>query len=153
MAHCGGGDGPNTFDVLTPVMAWAESATTPGRIVASAGANGTVTRVFRKYVHERLGPALRVAGARDLRTYTFLPWTRYVHPTPGVCHDNPAFRRYHASVVMGAESRDAMAGLLTSEQVAGIVADQHTVLTAVHAYTLERRVPVVASPAGEPFRR
>ncbi|MFD9320839.1 hypothetical protein ACFWDQ_24735 [Streptomyces sp. NPDC060053] len=54
---------------------------------------------------------------------------------------------------MGAESRDAMVEPLTSEQVAGIVADQHTVLTAVHAYTVERGVPVVASPAGEPLRR
>ncbi|MFE7931509.1 hypothetical protein ACFU6S_22835 [Streptomyces sp. NPDC057456] len=51
------------------------------------------------------------------------------------------------------ESRDAMAGLLTSEQVAGLVADRRTVLTAVHACTVERGVPVVGSPAGEPFRR
>ncbi len=35
MAHCGGGLGPNTFDVLTPVMSWVESGTTPSRIVAS----------------------------------------------------------------------------------------------------------------------
>jgi feruloyl esterase len=36
MAHCGGGAGPNTVDVLTPVMAWAESGRTPGRITASS---------------------------------------------------------------------------------------------------------------------
>jgi feruloyl esterase len=36
MAHCGGGEGPNTFDVLTPVMAWVESGRQPGRIVASS---------------------------------------------------------------------------------------------------------------------
>ncbi|BCY12948.1 feruloyl esterase [Actinoplanes sp. L3-i22] len=35
MAHCGGGLGPNSFDVLTPVMNWVESGTAPGRIVAS----------------------------------------------------------------------------------------------------------------------
>jgi hypothetical protein len=34
MAHCGGGAGHNTFDVLTPVMAWVESGNQPGRIVA-----------------------------------------------------------------------------------------------------------------------
>ncbi|SDN19247.1 hypothetical protein SAMN04487981_10416 [Streptomyces sp. cf386] len=36
-----------------------------------------------------------------------------------------------------------MDDLLKSEQVAGIVADQQTVLTAVHAYTVERSVPVI----------
>jgi hypothetical protein len=45
MAHCGGGEGPNTFDVLTPVMAWVESGHRPGRIVASnVDASGAVTR-------------------------------------------------------------------------------------------------------------
>ena len=40
VAHCGGGEGPNTFDVLTPVMAWVESGRRPARIVA-AGATRT----------------------------------------------------------------------------------------------------------------
>lgn len=40
VAHCGGGAGPNNFDVLTPVMAWVESGSRPGRIVA-AGATRT----------------------------------------------------------------------------------------------------------------
>ncbi|WP_436529269.1 tannase/feruloyl esterase family alpha/beta hydrolase [Actinoplanes sp. HUAS TT8] len=35
MAHCGGGVGPNTFDVLTPVMSWVETGATPFKIVAS----------------------------------------------------------------------------------------------------------------------
>jgi hypothetical protein len=35
VAHCGGGEGPNTFDIVTSVMAWAESGTKPGKIVAS----------------------------------------------------------------------------------------------------------------------
>ncbi|MFF4250719.1 tannase/feruloyl esterase family alpha/beta hydrolase [Streptomyces sp. NPDC001663] len=44
VAHCGGGEGPNTFDVLTPVMAWTETATRPGKIIASKITNDTVTR-------------------------------------------------------------------------------------------------------------
>jgi tannase/feruloyl esterase len=44
VAHCGGGLGPNTFDVLTPLMAWVERGTPPGKIVASLVANGAVTR-------------------------------------------------------------------------------------------------------------
>ncbi|MER7922323.1 hypothetical protein ABTY96_04200 [Streptomyces sp. NPDC096057] len=98
---------------------------------------------FRKYVHDGIGPALHEAGAHDLRTYTFLPWSPLLHPTPGVSHDNPTFRRYHGCVVIGVDSREAMDELLKSEQVAGIVAHQHTVLTAVHAYTMERSVPVI----------
>lgn len=104
---------------------------------------GVSGRTFRRYVHDRIGPALQEAGALDLRTYTFLPWTPYVHPTLGVCHDNPTYRRYHAGVVIGANSRAAMDDLLKSAQVGGIVADQQAVLTAVHAYTVERSVPVI----------
>lgn len=49
VAHCGGGVGPNTFDVLTPVMAWVESGKVPGRIVASNVLAGTVTRTRPVY--------------------------------------------------------------------------------------------------------
>ena len=100
-------------------------------------------RAFRAYVHNGIGPAFREAGARDQRTYTFLPWSRFVHPTLGACHDNPTFRRYHGSVAIGADSRAAVDDLLKSEQVAGLVADQHMVLADVHAYTVERSVPVI----------
>ncbi|WAZ26205.1 tannase/feruloyl esterase family alpha/beta hydrolase [Streptomyces cinnabarinus] len=54
VAHCGGGAGPNTFDILTPVMAWAESATVPGRIVASNVSNGTVTRTRPVYPYPQV---------------------------------------------------------------------------------------------------
>jgi hypothetical protein len=49
VAHCGGGEGPNTFDILTPVMAWVESSRQPGRIVASSGAGSTVARTRPVY--------------------------------------------------------------------------------------------------------
>ncbi|XVV16271.1 tannase/feruloyl esterase family alpha/beta hydrolase [Actinoplanes sp. CA-131856] len=35
MAHCGGGEGPNSFDVLTPIMTWVESGRQPTGIVAT----------------------------------------------------------------------------------------------------------------------
>jgi hypothetical protein len=44
MAHCGGGEGPNTFDILTPVMAWVEGGRQPARIVATSVVGGAVTR-------------------------------------------------------------------------------------------------------------
>jgi hypothetical protein len=99
---------------------------------------------FCRFVHERIGPALLAAGAQDLRTYTFLPWSRFApHPTPGISHDNPTYRRYHGAVVFGTENRAAVDDLLGSAQVAALVADQHTALTAVHAFSVERSVPVI----------
>lgn len=45
VAHCGGGEGPNVFDVLTPLMAWTETGAKPGKIVASiVDVNGNATR-------------------------------------------------------------------------------------------------------------
>jgi feruloyl esterase len=35
MAHCGGGEGPNTFDMMSAITAWRENGQAPGRIVAS----------------------------------------------------------------------------------------------------------------------
>ena len=49
VAHCSGGAGPNTFDVLTPVMAWLESGRRPTKIVASSSTNGTVSRTRPVY--------------------------------------------------------------------------------------------------------
>jgi feruloyl esterase len=44
VAHCGGGEGPDQFDVLTPVMAWVEGNVVPGKIVASQMTNHVTTR-------------------------------------------------------------------------------------------------------------
>jgi hypothetical protein len=104
---------------------------------------GVRGRVFRSFVHERIGPALLAAGARDLRTYTFLPWTRLAHVSPGVAHDNPPEHRYQGMVMFGTENRAAVDDLLHTAEVAALVIDQHTALTAVHAYTVERTVPVI----------
>jgi len=44
VTHCGGGEGPDTFDILTPVMAWVEGGIEPDRIIASKVINGAVSR-------------------------------------------------------------------------------------------------------------
>jgi feruloyl esterase len=48
MAHCGGGVGPSTFDVLTPVMNWVEHGVAPFKIVAST-VDGGITRPVYPY--------------------------------------------------------------------------------------------------------
>jgi len=44
MGHCGGGDGPNSFDMIAALERWVESGTAPDRIIASKIVTGTITR-------------------------------------------------------------------------------------------------------------
>jgi len=44
MAHCGGGDGPNPFDMLAALEEWVERGKAPAQVVASRQSNGTTTR-------------------------------------------------------------------------------------------------------------
>ena len=44
MAHCTGGEGPNTFDMLTALDRWVQNGSAPDRIVASKLVNGAVIR-------------------------------------------------------------------------------------------------------------
>jgi feruloyl esterase len=44
MGHCGGGDGPNEFDMLAALEAWREQGKTPTAVVATQSKDGRVTR-------------------------------------------------------------------------------------------------------------
>jgi feruloyl esterase len=44
MAHCGGGEGPNVFDALTPLEQWREEGKAPSSILATHSTNGKVDR-------------------------------------------------------------------------------------------------------------
>jgi hypothetical protein len=104
---------------------------------------GVRGRSFRAFVRTRLGPALHAAGARDVRTYTFLPLVPVVHSTLGVSHDNPTHRRYHGAVVFGTGSRGEVEDVIGSSEVAAAVNDQHRFCTAVHAFGVDWTVPVI----------
>jgi hypothetical protein len=104
---------------------------------------------FRAFVHTRLGRALHAAGARDLRTYTFLPMAAVTHATFGVCHENPSHRRHHGAVVFGIGTREDVDGVIASPEVAAVVKDQHLTCTAIHAFTVDRTVPVIRMNGGE----
>jgi feruloyl esterase len=45
MAHCGGGPGPNAFDMETALEQWVERSIAPERIVATHAVNGVVDRL------------------------------------------------------------------------------------------------------------
>jgi feruloyl esterase len=44
MGHCGGGEGPNTFDMITALEPWVEKGTIPERVVATHRSGGEVDR-------------------------------------------------------------------------------------------------------------
>ena len=44
MGHCGGGEGPNTFDMVSALEQWVEDGTAPDRIEASHATAGRVDR-------------------------------------------------------------------------------------------------------------
>ena len=44
MGHCSGGEGPNTFDVVSALERWVEQGLPPDKIVASHATNGVVDR-------------------------------------------------------------------------------------------------------------
>jgi feruloyl esterase len=44
MAHCAGGEGPNTFDMVSAMEQWVEQGKAPEQIVASHSQNGVVDR-------------------------------------------------------------------------------------------------------------
>jgi feruloyl esterase len=44
MAHCGGGDGTSTFDMIPAIDAWVETGKPPASIPASRVRNGAVDR-------------------------------------------------------------------------------------------------------------
>ncbi len=44
MAHCGGGEGPNTFDMVSALERWVELGKAPDQVIASHLTNGVVDR-------------------------------------------------------------------------------------------------------------
>ena len=59
MAHCGGGEGPNTFDMVTALEQWVEQGKAPDQILASHSTDG----VGRSHA-----AAVSVPAGRDLQT-------------------------------------------------------------------------------------
>jgi len=68
MGHCSGGNGPNTWDKLLPLVDWVENGVVPDRITATHSTNG------------------QVDNERPLCTYP--QQARYIGPAGGA--DNPA---------------------------------------------------------------
>ena len=44
MQHCRGGEGPNSFDMISAIEQWVEQGVAPGRIIASHATDGKIDR-------------------------------------------------------------------------------------------------------------
>ncbi|MEO8257985.1 MAG: tannase/feruloyl esterase family alpha/beta hydrolase [Acidobacteriota bacterium] len=64
MAHCGGGEGPNTFDALTALEQWREQGKAPVSIVASHSTGETVDRTRPLCPHPQVA-TYRGSGSID----------------------------------------------------------------------------------------
>lgn len=107
---------------------------------------GVPLRAFRAFVHRRFGQALHDVGALDVRSYSFLPGTGIAHRTPGLSHAYPPSHRHDGAIVFGLPSRDDVDDLLAEPELKAVVDEQADTLTAVHAYTVDRAVPVIEVP-------
>ena len=58
MGHCGGGNGPSSFDMLTALEAWVEEGAAPNSVLAERQRDGRV---------DRTRPALPLPGAGGLQ--------------------------------------------------------------------------------------
>jgi feruloyl esterase len=71
MAHCGSGLGPNTFDIVTPLMSWVETNSAPNAIVATNTSTVTSRPVYPYPAVARLkAPGLDPKVAANFVAYT-----------------------------------------------------------------------------------
>lgn len=70
MNHCGGGDGPSTFDMLHALEQWREHRIRPETIPASHQANGTADRTRNLCPYPQLSTYNGTGSADDAASYT-----------------------------------------------------------------------------------
>ena len=97
--------------------------------------DGVTGRAFRKLVNHGLVASLGGTGVlRELRTQTFLPWSKLTWDTPHVAHDNPSDQRFHASLVLGFDDPAARAAFFQGPEIEHLSRTLAPVASAIHAY-------------------
>ena len=103
---------------------------------------------FRKFINDELAPALAGAGAlKELRTQTFLPWSKGLWNTPNVAHDNPADQRFHASLMLGFADAAEQAAFFESRRLGSVSTELARFASAVHAYQVAEGLTFVKDGA------
>lgn len=92
---------------------------------------------FRRFVNDELAPALAGTGVlKELRTQTFLPWSKALWNTPDVAHDNPPEQRFHASLTLGFADRAEREAFFASPSTAALSDELARYASAAHAYEM-----------------
>lgn len=99
---------------------------------------------FRRFINNELTPALAGTGAlNELRTETFLPWSKGLWNTPNVAHDNPVDQKFHASVMLGFAEATAQAAFLQSGRLGSVSTRLARFASAAHAYQVSETLTFV----------
>jgi len=106
--------------------------------------NGVSTHDFRTVIKTDLVPALIDTGVlKELRTQTFMPWSKKLWDSPNIAHDNPIGQRFHASLILGftdAYERTTFFEQHAAGNLSGILAP---VASAIHAYDVSETLTYV----------
>jgi hypothetical protein len=100
------------------------------------------------FINDELAPALAGTGMlKELRTETFLPWSKRLWNTPNVAHDNPADQRFHASLMLGFADAAAQAAFFESRTLVSLSTELGRYASAVHAYRVAEALTFVRDGA------
>lgn len=103
---------------------------------------------FRKFIDNELAPALAGIGAlKELRTQSFLPWSKGLWNTPNVAHDNPADQQFHASVMLGFTDAAEQAAFFQSRKLDSLSTELARFTSAAHAYQVAEALTFVRDGA------
>ena len=69
MGHCGGGEGPNTFDMMPPLESWVERGEVPARVVASRVDEGRTVRTRPLCVYPQVARYSGSGGIDDAANF------------------------------------------------------------------------------------
>jgi len=69
MGHCGGGEGPNTFDMMPPLESWVERGEVPARVVASRLDEGRTVRTRPLCVYPQVARYSGSGGIDDAANF------------------------------------------------------------------------------------
>jgi hypothetical protein len=110
--------------------------------------DGVGGRSFRRFIDNEFASELaEISALKELRTQSFLPWSKGLWNTPDVAHDNPGDQQFHASVMLGFASEAEQAAFLESGRLANLSTKLARFASAAHAYQVSEALTFVRDGA------
>ena len=69
VGHCGGGSGPNTFDMFGELVKWVESGQAPDRIIAARAQNNQTVRTRPLCMYPSVAVYMGTGSTEDARSF------------------------------------------------------------------------------------